>query len=69
MDDFFIKFTALNDNIFYLRASSIIGIKKCTEGTSIMTLRSVDYVKESVEEVFKMLGIDVRYSDRYLKAF
>lgn len=56
MTDFFIKLTSLEDKPFYFRASAIIGVKQNPEGTSILTTRSIEYVKESVEDVLKLLN-------------
>lgn len=56
MTDFFIKLTSIEDKPFYFRASAIIGVKKNPEGTSILTTRSIEYVKESVEGVLKLLN-------------
>ena len=56
MTDFFIKLTSMEDKPFYFRASAIIGIKKASDCTAILTTRSIEYVKESVEDVLKLLN-------------
>lgn len=56
MTDFFIKLTSIEDKPFYFRASAIIGVKKNPDCTTILTTRSIEYVKESIEDVLKLLN-------------